>query len=752
MKFSTYFLTVFLWIIVFPLLVEVQAQPGLDWVQTYDTGRAERFCDIYTVPDNGYVMCGSAFTEEPWDSTADMLAVRIDNDGNEQWQTVIGFENSIDILFSVIETDFGTFMCGGYAEPFPDRDNVPETVVVHLDAEGNQIWLNRYGQGELHAIIELKSGEYIGAGWSNRMGYLICFDLEGNVLWENRYGDQEYNYFFTMRETQGGIVAAGRAGRGAWVAKVDFGGELIWSREHQIENSDWIIDMTSSRNGGFAMSGYLFSDDRRGPHILLMKVGDDGEMEWHRFPPIARGEFRESCPGIVQMEENGFTIVGRLSAGAWGSTCYPYAIRLNSAGVERWHSIYDMEEIESLGRINSNFHEVTIANDGSLIAAGCAQHDDENENGLVMKLEPEILNPIFLHWEPEDTLLEVLEGDTVEFLVRAFDQQDDELSYLWIMGEDSLSEDTTITVIFDELGDFEVQCQVSDGEFTSAITWHVSVLEWYIDGFLPDSTLITIRRGTFIDFSHHVRSINELDFTYSWEHFGRGGNFEFEGEDSARYEFELTGDHIIRAWVMHDNVNRTLEWDINVRSIVWWWWPHEFDISAPEDTTMVFEVFPFNEESDSLDFSWFLNNEALESDTSLIEISFPEIDEFEITAYVNEGMESDTIRWTVNVLERTFTTDLTDLADLPVSPVLYPASPNPFNSSVMLSIYLPKASRVMLTVFDINGREIARLVDRCVTAGNQTFVWNAGDFPTGVYVVHMEAGEKLEMQKIVLMR
>jgi len=89
---------------------------------------------------------------------------------------------------------------------------------------------------------------------------------------------------------------------------------------------------------------------------------------------------------------------------------------------------------------------------------------------------------------------------------------------------------------------------------------------------------------------------------------------------------------------------------------------------------------------------------------------------------------------------------------LPTTPVLYPASPNPFNSSVKLSMYLPKDGHVSLSIFNINGREVSRFIDGNVGVGNQTFFWNAINFPAGLYVVRMDAGDVSEMQKVVLVR
>ena len=366
-----------------------------------------------------------------------------------------------------------------------------------------------------------------------------------------------------------------------------------------------------------------------------------------------------------------------------------------------------------------------------------------------MKLEPEHLQPMIIFWSPEDTLQTILPGDSLRFIVRAVDQQGDELEYLWFLGEDQIGRDTTVTVIFEELGENIVQCQVSDEDFTTSIRWHVTASEWYIDSINPDSTEITLRRGTSIDFTHHVRAVEDFDFDYRWEHFGRGGNFEFDGEDSVRYNFDLTGEHLIRAWVINEGESETIEWDVNVRSIVWWWWPHDLTISAHGDTTIAFEVFPFNEEPDSLECIWTLNDNEI-GDGLSFEVNFPEVGQHIVTALVTEGVEADTVRWEIGIGERN-TVPLTAL-QLPQTPTLFPPTPNPFNSQARISYAIHRASQLKISVHDLAGREITVLIDGYQNVGTHSITWDTNSVVAGVYIIKMEGEDFLFSQKIVCVK
>ncbi|MBT3231361.1 MAG: T9SS type A sorting domain-containing protein [Calditrichaeota bacterium] len=732
-------------LLIFTWFSIIFAQAPIAWIQTYDEDSdSENFKDIYATFNGDYIMCGRS-EDRYW-------IVRIDSDGNQIWSET--FEGTG--LNSIIETDDGDFLAGGW-----NTDSRFSAILVN--SEGEEIWSNEYADGSCKAVIELKSGEFLLAGASSGeiwRGHLVMINGEGEVIWDGTYGERHFQQFVSMRETEGGVVLGGKAdradrnGREFWVVKVNFEGEIIWENYYRIAPNSIGCSIVSCPDNGFIFGGWAM-DRWEGANnaywcFAIVKINNNGAQQWQRdYHNINSHELLE-C--ITLIDEDEYIMVGEDIGGI-----NPLALRIRRDGQVRWREAYDIGQGDIFGARGHFFNSVTVDQDNSILAAGRVNlsfGEESDTDGLVVKLLPEILHPIIMHWSPEDTVFSVLPEDTVRFTVRAIDQQGQELGYEWLFDDSTFAGgDTTVLVQFpDTLGEHTVTCVLSDEEFSTYINWNVSVVEWYIADYQPDSTDILIRRGTSIDFTHQIKSVEELDFNYSWEHFGRGGNFEFEGEDSIRYNFDMTGDHIIRAFISNNDVLESIEWDVDVRSIIWWWWPHENVLSARDDTTIVFEVFPFNEESDSLEYSWFINDEALDCDTSLIEISLPEIGQYEIIAYVQEGVQADTIHWTVDVLEGSFTANDADLADLPTSPMLYPPSPNPFNSTVKLSIYMPKIDHVSLSIFDINGREVSRLVDGDVEAGNQTFVWNAGGFPAGVYVVRMVAGGSSEMRKLVLVR
>ncbi len=85
------------------------------------------------------------------------------------------------------------------------------------------------------------------------------------------------------------------------------------------------------------------------------------------------------------------------------------------------------------------------------------------------------------------------------------------------------------------------------------------------------------------------------------------------------------------------------------------------------------------------------------------------------------------------------------------------AYPNPFNPSVTLSYTLAEPSRVRVEIFDAAGRLVRTLVDERREAGSHRAFWNGRDgagrpAAAGVYLARIEALEKTEARKLVLVR
>ena len=89
---------------------------------------------------------------------------------------------------------------------------------------------------------------------------------------------------------------------------------------------------------------------------------------------------------------------------------------------------------------------------------------------------------------------------------------------------------------------------------------------------------------------------------------------------------------------------------------------------------------------------------------------------------------------------------------LPLSFILHQNYPNPFNPSTTINYQVSVNSYVSLIIYDVLGREVAKLVNEDQSAGTYSVVFNAAQLPSGVYFYKLVAGTFSETKKLILLR
>ncbi len=91
-------------------------------------------------------------------------------------------------------------------------------------------------------------------------------------------------------------------------------------------------------------------------------------------------------------------------------------------------------------------------------------------------------------------------------------------------------------------------------------------------------------------------------------------------------------------------------------------------------------------------------------------------------------------------------------ANLPTTFALEQNYPNPFNPSTEIKYQLPEAAHVSLTIYNMLGQEVVRLVDKQQAIGFYTVTWDAAKFASGPYIYKLEAGDFVETKRMALIK
>jgi hypothetical protein len=78
--------------------------------------------------------------------------------------------------------------------------------------------------------------------------------------------------------------------------------------------------------------------------------------------------------------------------------------------------------------------------------------------------------------------------------------------------------------------------------------------------------------------------------------------------------------------------------------------------------------------------------------------------------------------------------------------------PNPFNPTTLISYSIPKTGHVKLTIYDVNGREVAILVQGRQLAGTYRVRFDGRTYVSGIYFCKLEADSRILTQKMILLK
>jgi hypothetical protein len=106
----------------------------------------------------------------------------------------------------------------------------------------------------------------------------------------------------------------------------------------------------------------------------------------------------------------------------------------------------------------------------------------------------------------------------------------------------------------------------------------------------------------------------------------------------------------------------------------------------------------------------------------------------------------------VTIIESDVVTSVQTTPATPSSFALRQNYPNPFNPQTRIEFELPHDAHVELTIFDVAGREVTKLINGRLNAGKQVVTFEASGLPTGVYFYEVKADEIKASRKMIYVK
>jgi hypothetical protein len=176
--------------------------------------------------------------------------LKLDGDGNVQWHKTLAGTGGISGGVTKIRqtSDSGYVIAGTYSF----RPGFRDAWILKLDSDGNIQWQNAYGgidyEGAHISVEQTSDGGYIVAGSyivaeeitiDSNYAWVLKLDSGGNMEWQKTYGGKVINNpnwpgfpyveaiaASAIQTADGGYIAVGRTYHSAWVMKLDNNGEI----------------------------------------------------------------------------------------------------------------------------------------------------------------------------------------------------------------------------------------------------------------------------------------------------------------------------------------------------------------------------------------------------------------------------------------------------------------------------------------------------------------------------------------------
>jgi hypothetical protein len=194
-------------------LLMLNAEGDTIWTKTYGTDQQEYSKYVHPLYDGGFLILGGRRTSDY--PLADVLVIRINENGDTLWTGLYGGEYDEDQGYSAIPLEDEGFLLVGQSSPL-GYDHM-ELNLLRLDNNGDSLWSRLYGGPEYdgaRSIVMGNNGNYLVCGYSLSFGagngdvWLLSFDAETGISIEidnikptNLYFSQSYPNPFNASTT-----------------------------------------------------------------------------------------------------------------------------------------------------------------------------------------------------------------------------------------------------------------------------------------------------------------------------------------------------------------------------------------------------------------------------------------------------------------------------------------------------------------------------------------------------------------------
>ena len=332
------------------LLVKTDENGNILWNKTFGGSDTDNGHGIYQTNDGGYII--SAITESYGAGSSDAWVIKTDANGNEQWNKTFGGDSYDLAEKSIPNTPDGGYLIVGSTNSF-GTGNSRDGWLIKIDGNGNEQWNKTYGTENNEHLWEVhitSDGGYVMIGYihdlstQRRDAWVIKTDDDGNVQWDKKFGpayqglsikqanDNGYVFLTEVKDTEfGGYL-------NAWMIKTDQNGNEEWNKMFITPKGEDRFavhhNIQPTLDGGYILTGvtnavlpvYSVGD------MWLSKIDENGNILWEK---IIGGHAYDTTYTVDATSDGGFIISGMTKNFGSGENFNAWLVKVSDYENER---------------------------------------------------------------------------------------------------------------------------------------------------------------------------------------------------------------------------------------------------------------------------------------------------------------------------------------------------------------------------------------------------------------------------------
>ncbi|MCW1963905.1 T9SS type A sorting domain-containing protein [Chryseobacterium viscerum] len=380
-------------------LVKLNQQGEEAWEKYFLGSNHDYLSATVTTQDGGFLLAGTSYSGKGLDKKedskggSDIWLIRINEFGDELWQKTLGSSSDEEARAVIQTTDLGFFVAGNVQNSSKGYGS-KDVLITRIDKNGkelSQLVLGGKGLDEVETMIPTKDGGALLGIYSRSSEVRISGSEKGSEM----RGVGSVSNVQNSNPVSRNSKQTENFGEGDyWIVKLDKNGKVEWEKNFGGKGDDHIRTLALTSNG-FIIGGESRSERsgnktvgiEEGTDLWLISLNERGEEQWQKSYNFKNRDILMGISVLHSADDKsskgillgGYTQAeGRIQAD--DETFW--MLYLDQNGNEQWRKHVKGESRQKEERLS----DLKLNRDGSIVLAGTSAEELGKENWKIVKL------------------------------------------------------------------------------------------------------------------------------------------------------------------------------------------------------------------------------------------------------------------------------------------------------------------------------------------------------------------------------